>query len=114
MSEALPILAMEAGQAAQIFATYAEILTPVSFAGDVGSVGGFKVLIVPVSLREADGVVVKPGDDRIFVMASDLASVGVPKIGDTFTSATSGVVWTVVACEVSPGGTLYTVFGRRT
>lgn len=66
-----------------------------------------------VSLREADGVVVKPGDDRIFVLASDLASVGVPKMGDTFTSATSGTVWTVVACEVSPGGTLYPVFGRR-
>ena len=114
MSDALPIQAMEAGQAAQMFATYAEILTVVNFTGDVGNVGGFKVLIVPVALREADGVVVKPGDDRIFVMASDLATVGVPKPNDTFTSATSGTVWTVLAVEVSPGGTLFTVFGRRT
>jgi hypothetical protein len=70
-----------------------------------------EAIVQTFSTREVDGDLVRKGDKKALIKASELSTITKPGLADKVTI--SAVVWQIVEFELDPTGTLYTFHIRK-
>jgi hypothetical protein len=62
---------------------------------------------------DIDGTIVRVGDEKILIRATELASVLPPGADDYLIEALTGIRWEVIAARLDPTGTFWKLQARR-
>ncbi len=62
---------------------------------------------------DIDGSVVRVGDEKCLVRASEMSGIYAPGLGDVLTEAATGLRWEVIAGRLDPTGSFWTFQVRR-
>lgn len=113
-SSSLPLAEVSVVQIDTLFAVWAEAVKSAWFTAVAGGMGpiAVSVIVSPVPLSLCDGVVVKPGDEKILVRVSELAGL-TPIAGDLVEEVDTSISRDVIVVQLDISRQLYTLIGRR-
>ncbi len=115
----LPLPAIVRDAIETMFGIYGQVVVEAVYkreAGDPPAVthtASVRMLVAPVSVTATDGTMVHPGDTKIWIRASELASVPGPRAGDYVIEAASGIRRDIVLAQEDSSCQLCVFHARR-
>ena len=104
------------GQSASalVFQLYAEAVVAATYYRAADKSVAVSLLALPVPTAKVDGITIKPGDELLLILATDLMGIDQPRAGDYVVETVGNLRRNIIVSQLDLSRTLWSLVGRKT